>query len=671
MGEAVLRIRTEGGADVARMLADVERLTAASTRRVRSRQDGEHAHYRQSARTTADEVQRSDQLVTRNRLRQLALTDDARRRSETLYLMMLNRATLALEVEHGKRGRLTEKEKRQVHELAQAMLVEHERAEAAKTAATRREAGRREQLARAEAREAGRRVSRGVEAVGGAAVSMGRELHSAAQDARERRAGTQHTLNAAFYQAGVSGAEAQAMRTTLDSEVTAGSLRGMRSEDVANALMAAQTQFSVLSGSNAGDRMRNLQRQVELMSFARNTFQDPGEVLRVAGMLGQQGIRGADQRSTLMSLTGMAQAGSIELSTLTSAALGPLMQNIARSVSSTMSPAERTSAVRRAVTETMAVGEIGAAAGLTPRDALNALAKTRGSVTSDLTQGRLYDRLRDAHRGDLADQLFQTGPGGRHTLKNADALSLMSSLVQGFGGNANAVSNLLSAGGPGSPMVLDAQQRRLIMALASQSANGQTIAQRVEGMVAQGTGFDEGRVREGQALVDSEEQTRLNAAREQRDSALTDNTSALVRLSNSLHDLMTANPVAGAGVNAVTGLAGSAAGTLLSGGAGRLATRGAAGLAGAGAGGSALAIAGSLVGGLAIGEGINRLIYSDRERAQGDTSILEAETWRNFATAIGQSVRDAFESSPPTVTVDQHTAAHLATVGHSMRGAMP
>lgn len=669
MGEAVLKIRAEGGADVAKLLADVERLTAATGRKARARHDSDQTHYRQSAKTTADEVQRSDQLVTRNRLRQLALTDEARRKSETLYAIMINRATRALEAEVGKRGELSEREKRQVHDLAQAMLVEHERAEAAKTAATRREANKRQHAEQTAQRETRGRVSRGVEAVGGAAVSMGRELHAASQDARERRAGTQHTLNGAFYQAGVSGAEAQAMRGLLDAEVTTGSLRGMRSEDVAQALMAAQTQFSVLSGDNAGQRMGNLQRQVELMGFARNTFQDPGEVLRVAGMLGQQGIRGADQRSVLMSLTGMAQAGSIELSTLTGQALGPLMQNIARSTSGSMSPTERTAAVRRAVGETMAVGEIGAAAGLTPRDALNALAKTRSSVTSETTQGNLYERLRSSGRTDLAEQLFRR-EGNRSVLRNADPIALMSSLVKGFRGDTNAVTNLLAAGGPGAPMVLDAQQRRLITALASQRGEG-TVADRVAGMVDQGGRFDEGRVREGRALVDAEEQTKLNAAREQRDSALTDNTSALVRLSNSLHDFITANPVAGAAGNAAAGLGGTLAGSLISGGAGRAAGGVAAGLAGAGAGTTAAALAGSLVGGLAIGEGINRLIYNDRDRAQGDTSILERETWSDFATVVGQSLREALDGSTPSVTMDQHTATHLATVGHAMRGAHP
>lgn len=664
MSEAVFRVRTEGGPELARLLADAERLmdaarrrTAAGERQQRARRDEEQRHYRQSAAATGEAIVRSDQLVTRQRLRQLAQTDEARRRSETLYAMMVNRATAALEREVGKRGELTERERRQVHQLAQAMMVEHERAERAKTAATQREAQRRAQIGR----EVQGRVAGALMQAGAAAMSAGRDIHGAIQDSRERRAASQHTLNAAFFQAGVGGQEAGAMRQLLDRELTQGSLRGLRSEDVAGALNAAQTQFSVLSGANAGARMQALQRQVELMSFARNTYQDPGEVLRVAGMLNQQGIRGEDQRAVLMRLTGMAQAGAVELSTLTSTALGPLMQNIARSVSSSMTPQQRAAAVTGALEESMAVGQIGAAAGLTPRDALNALAKTRGSVESERTQGVLYDRLRSSGRQDLADQLFRR-EGDRNVLRDRSAVGLLSALVRGFGGDTNAVTNLLAAGGPGAPMVLDAQQRRLIQAMASQTQSGGTIADNVARMRATGSDFTEARVAAGAAMVDAEAQTALNASREQRDSALTDNTSALVRLSDQLRDFLTANPIAGAAVSGVTGVGGAMAGSLLARAGGGAAGSAAAATAGAGAGGWLAGGAAALVGGLALGEGINRLIYNDRERAQGDTSILSAETWRNFATAVGQTFGDSLRSNPPQVTVDAAAAAHAATL---------
>ena len=132
----------------------------------------------------------------------------------------------------------------------------------------------------------------------------------------------------------------------------------------------------------------------------------------------------------------------------------------------------------------MAVGEIGAAAGLTPRDSLNALAKMRSSVENPLMAERLNTRLRATGRADLADQLIARDRRGQFHLRDRSPVALMSSLVSGMGGDANAVSNLLSAGGRNAAMVLDSQQRRLISAMASQTSGGQTIAQRVATMTA-------------------------------------------------------------------------------------------------------------------------------------------------------------------------------------------
>lgn len=664
MGEAVLRIRAEGGAQVASLLTDVERLLAASSSRTLRARAAAEAGYRTNARQTADEVQRSDMLVTRNRLRQLALVDDARRRSETLYAIMTNRATAVLEKEFGKRGELTAKEQRQVEDLAHAMVVEHERAESAKTAATQRETRRREELERG----VRSRVGRGIETALRAAGQAGSQLYSETQSARERRAGAEHTLNAAFFQAGVRGPEARAMYQQIEHEVTAqtGQLRGLRMADVASALNASQTQFSVLSGGNAGERMGNLQRQIELMALARNSYQDPGEVMRVAGMLGQQGIRGADQRSTIMSLTGMAQAGAIELSTLSAAALGPLMQNIARVTNANQTPAQRASAVRNAVAETMALGEIGAAAGLTPRDSLNAFAKMRSSVENPRMAENLYGRLHGAGRDDLARQLFDT-QGGHHVLRDRNAVGLMSSLVQGFGGNANAVANILSPGGPGAPMVLDAQQRRLINAMASQTTNGQTIAQRVEAMRATGASFTEGRLAEGQSLVDREQNTAIVTAEESKARALTDNTSALVSLTNRMHDFTTANPVAGAGLSAAVGIGGSLLTGAASRGGGALVARLAAPLAarvaamgGAGAMGTTGALVLASAGaGLGIGYGINRAMGHNQQSDNPFSSHFYTE----FARSVRDAVRDGMQSA--TVTVSQHDAVHAATVARA------
>lgn len=632
--------------------------------------------------------------------RALAMTAASRRRAET-------DATKFAQDEARKRGLTGEQEARVRQGALERFTRQYEAAEKRQTTIAQREASARSR----QGSQIGTGLRRGLNVGRDAAFNVAREAHSQIQDARQRRAASEHTLNAAFFQAGIGGNEAAAMRSRLQREIATGGLRGLTMEDVSGALMGAQTQFSVLSGASPAERAQRLDEQVSRMRFARATFQDPAEVLRVSGMLSQQGIRGGDQMSVLQSLTGMAQAGSIELSTLTGQALGPLMQNLARVTNQNQTPERRAAAVRRATAETMAVGEIGAAAGLTPRDSLNALAKMRTSVENPMVAERLRTRLRNAGRGDLAEQLVQGNSQQGYTLRNNDPIALMSSLVTGMGGDTNAVTNLLSAGGSRGAMVLDSQQRRLISAMASQTSGGQTIAQRVSAMTATGSNFGMGDVGRGAAMVDAEQQTALRAAEATRDNALTDNTSAIVNLSNQFATWSTSNPVASSAMQSGGGLLGgilggatfSRIGTALAGttvggwltGAGSvgasLAAAKASGLAALGSmGGIGATLAGTVgaagagtigavVGaGAALGGGagtlINRALYSDTtvtdtagrttREAGGQaayTNVFTSDMWRGFSTSVSQAVRDGLSNATVTATVAPVDAAHAAS----------
>lgn len=632
--------------------------------------------------------------------RALAMTAASRRRAET-------DATKFAQDEARKRGLTGEQEARVRQGALERFTRQYESAEKRQTAIAQREASARSR----QGSQIGTGLRRGLNVGRDAAFNVAREAHSQIQDARQRRAASEHTLNAAFFQAGIGGNEATAMRSRLQREIATGGLRGLSMEDVSGALMGAQTQFSVLTGASPAERAQRLDEQVSRMRFARATFQDPAEVLRVSGMLSQQGIRGGDQMSVLQSLTGMAQAGSIELSTLTGQALGPLMQNLARVTNQNQTPEQRAAAVRRATAETMAVGEIGAAAGLTPRDSLNALAKLRTSVENPMVAERLNTRLRAAGRADLAGQLIQGDAQQGYSLRNRDPLALMSSLVTGMGGDTNAVTNLLAAGGSRGAMVLDSQQRRLIGAMASQTSGGQTIAQRVSAMTATGSNFGMGDVGRGAAMVDAEQQTALRAAEATRDNALTDNTSAIVNLSNQFATWSTANPVTSSAMQSGggllggilggatfsrigTALAGTGVGGLLTGATsigGTIAAAKASGLALLGsAGGLGATLAGTVgaagagtigavVGaGAALGGGagtlINRAVYDDAtmrdttgrstREASGQaayTNVFSADMWRGFSTSVSQAVRDGLSNATVTATVAPVDAAHAAS----------
>jgi len=576
--------------------------------------------------------------------------------------------------------RAVEREEKQRTRAAQT----EERARVAAARAAAREVTRSDRERTRAGRDIGYGLRRGLNVGGDAALNVGRVAYSQIRDARRTRAESENTLNNAFYQARLTGPEATAARARLETELATGSLRGMNMDDVAGGISQAQTQFSVLSGDTPQARRAAMERQIQLLAFARNTYQSPGEVLRVAGMLEQQGVSGADQMSTIRAMTGMAQAGSIELGNVTREALGPLMQNIARVTTSQQSPAERAAAVRGAVSQTMAVGEIGAAAGLTPRDTLNALAKVRTNVTNPMMAERLDTRLRAAGREDLAAQLVTRDAAGRASVTTTDPVQFMSRLMSGMGSDANAVTNLLSAGGARAAMVLDSQQRRLISGMASQTSNGQTIAQRVEGMQAQGTSFSEADVQRGRELRDAEQLTAINAAETERLNTLNDGTTSVVRFARALDDFVARNPIGSAAIQSlgglVSGIVGGALfpriGTAL---AGTTVGRFVTGLAGRGAVHTAgTAAAGLGVAGTAAATlGVGAMAGSARTAITGKTIGGTATTVErvnagiaaiNPATAIGEmgvqitmAIMRGLTSGEIRATIDPVTAAHAAS----------
>ena len=552
------------------------------------------------------------------------------------------------------------------------LTTQYVAAERRMTATARRESAERTRLAR----EGERRYRGalgiglgGARAFGSGALSAGREIQGEMQSARARRATTEHTLNSALYQAGIGGDAASSMRSQVLRFATQ---RGMDPQALAEGIAAAQTQFSVLAQPGVSPQDA-LQQQLDLASFAQSTYQDPGEVMRVAGMLGQQGIRGADMRSILMQMTGMAQAGSIELSNMTREAMGPLMQNIARSTNASMTPQQRAEAVRSATLETMAVGEVTARSGGRSRDMLNALAKTRGSITNERTQESLYARLHAGGQQEraLAASMFEQRNGHARLRQGTTAVGFLSQIVAGLGGDVNRATNLLGAGGPGRPMVLDAQQRRLMLLLASQGTNGRTVAQSVADMQAQGATFDEQRVAQGQALVQSEQSTQLQRDENARMQALTGNTQAIQGLSNQIASFRARNPISTA--------IGGAVGLGAVGGAVRSPTAlGAALLAGGSAANMRAVLTGTDVGGrrLGLSERLGRgaslalgalpgagLIAGATSAGLGVSDAVRGSTNGGTVHTLTNALErltSALQGGQIRATVDPHDAAHAA-----------
>lgn len=606
---------------------------------------------------------------------------------------------------------------------AQAVAKEHQkltqtvaREEAAQTAIVVRESSRRTAVLRAAASAMRGMWSTG-RAVAGtlatAAMQAAPGIHASMGQARRAAAATETTLNGALYQAGIGGPQAAQMQRMLTEAVTRGPLRGLTSDQVAGGIAAAQTQFSVLGrgitanmtpAEREARRMANFQDQLQAAEFARNTYQDPAEVMRVAGMLGAQGVTGSAQTSALYALTGIAQAGSVELRDVVGTAMGPLMQNIANATArlgANATPEARAEAVRQASIRTMAVGEVGAGGGLTPRDALNAMAKIDRNLQSTVVTGHLYESL-SARRGGaaVANELFETGRDSRGQVvrrlrSGIDSLQAVSRLHSFTGGNTTEMLNLLQGGG-GEAMVLDSQVRRLLGGLSSQTEGGESIKQRVDRMIAQGSAFGIGDVARGRGMRDAEAQTRIVSNEELQREALTRNTGVLGVLSQRVEDLSArfpmltaalgalgvsgASSLASSGFGAVRGIAAIAA-PLATGALGAVAP-GAAAALGATAGAATLGAAAStaaaggagLLAGLVVGEGINSRIAAATTERNADGSVRDTNTFGLLTgggmSAFLQELRDlpsnlsaAIQRSAPQAAL--HANASAATGANS------
>lgn len=690
MPRAVLEI-TADTSGIAAAFGAIRTMAQQTERDVRSSMQraatGSAGVYRTSARQQVAEGERAAARTVSTFIR----AEEQKRRAARLTAATQERverdATTLARTESAKRGLTAEQEARVKQSAAERLTRVYETEEKRQTAIARREQAARDRNRTSVAHD----VRRGLTVGRDAAINVARNAHTQIQDARAQRAESEHTLNAAFMQAGNSGTgtmmsapEAAALRARLQGELTTGSLRGLSMSDVAEGLSAAQTQKSVLTAPTAQGRAAALEEQIRLMTFARNTGQSPREVLLAAGTLQDQGITGADQMSTLMAMTGIGQAGSVELSTMIGSSLGPLMQNIARVRNPNQTPEQRSAAVRAAVLESMSVAEVAASAGGNARPTLNALAQLRGSVESPLMADRLDRRLRATNHAALAEQMIVRDRAGNASLRNRDPLAFMSQLITGMGGDANATMNLLATGGPGAPMILGSPQRTAINLLAGASAGGGTIAQKVADLQAQGERFGPAQVEAGRAIIDSEQRTALQSSEESRLSALSDNTSSLNQLSNAFAGFVARNPLA----MTAAAVAGPLGGQVAAGAAGRAvagtAVGRALGIAGTGAGGGGLlagvgravlgapALLGSLLtlGGSYGGveqEEVQRQQRAGQEYERQSTRLGAAATAANqpppTAAQIGAAVAAALAAAPIAATVSAVDATHARTQG--------
>lgn len=623
MSAAVLRIGVEGGADVRRALGTI----VAEARRANAAMSADARRESTSRRRAEQDEVRDARRVWQQRLRERARIE----REQTRTARAEARERARVEREGSRAAAADERERTRT-----ARTEARERARESEQAARREERAQR-QLTRAFEREYQTRLrwhrnvqreidrqsrehERGGRTGGGrtggynsvwasfrpdrAARAFASDIHGQVQGARQNRADAEHQINAALFGAGGNVTESSAIRRRLASFVESPEGRGLQMGDVAAALNQAQTEFSVLGNrgeGNADTRRRSLEDFLRNATLARNTYQDVGEVSRVAGMLRGTGLDASAQRSTLLALTGIAQAGAVELSSVTRTAMSPIQARVQQRLAGlgpNATAPQRAQAAQAAVTQAMAEIEVARSAGYTPRAAGNIMATMGTALQSDVTQQRLLGNIRNASSPALRaleQDLFTRDAQGRSSLNRrlTDPLALIQRLGE-LGVDSVAAQNLFAGGGRGNPQSLQANWRRLAGSMLGQDTEGVAGWERIRRLMSGGTALTESDVQRGAGMVQAEDLTALNHAEETRINQLRDEDSWIRRASDSWQQFMARNPfMATAGSSLGQGLLGGAfAWRMLGGGAGA-----AAGAAGAGGGGAGLGSAATGLGG--------------------------------------------------------------------------
>jgi len=488
VAEAVLRIKPEGGAEVARLLADVERLFEATqqrrersgraSRQRQSRETEQHfsreqGHYRQSARV----AQETDAHITRSRLRALALQGSEQERFNARLVKAYQDATRVFETETGKRTNLSVKEQRQVETLALAMVRTRERAERSITATVEREARKRAASARA------------IEGAINAGGQVAGAVHNATQAPRMEMAQIQATLASALGEGGATAGELGGLQARV---MNFAEREGMDPATLARALQASQQQFSSLTGADPAARQAALDRALGAARLANDAQTNPEEVMRLSGAL--SGLGSQDTiNAVLRSAIGISRRGGVELGLLSSQNLSTIQSQMAAAVANLRreNPNATEGAAQQvmvdAFVETLSELEVMAPRGLQGKSAGTAIRQLGSALHDPRVQGAFATRLQNEFGGNAAqrraalDTFFANDANGRRVLRSEflgaqGGENFGRALTTLVGGDPDRIRSLLGRGTRTGDRgeILHANQREMLAGLAGQDARGRT-----------------------------------------------------------------------------------------------------------------------------------------------------------------------------------------------------
>jgi len=547
MSEAVFRVRTEGGAEVAKLLADIERAATAAQKRIDSTQAASRTRMVRetvdaqgavtgSYRRTALTIEREEKFITRAKLRELSLQEEASKKFQERYIEAHRKATSAIEAEVGKRGQLTDREERQVEELALAMVDAHDRAERARTAATRRESHNRETIARQTAEHI---------------AAFATAVHGATQAPRMEAAQIQATLASALGEGGATAAELGGMQQRV---MGFAATEGIDPESLARGLQASQQQFSTLAGATPEDRNKALEHALHVAKLAHDTQSNPEELLRLSGALGIHDAGAED--TVLRGAIGVARRGGVELGSLSQQNLGTIKAQMAAAVANLRR--ERPNATeddaRRvmvdAFTETLSTLEVLAPRGIEGRRAGTAVRQLGSALHDPRVQNALRTRLANTfgeHSAEVSQFFGEDGALRADFMGETGGEAFGRAITTVAGGDPDRIRSLLGRGTRTGDRgeVLHANQRDLLAALAGQDEQGRTGWDALTNMKAGAGDVDNQDVSRTTAIVQALDATNLTRNRVRgmmnaRDGSLTQGLSDAVADFGTEHPLLSA-----------------------------------------------------------------------------------------------------------------------------------
>lgn len=562
MARAVLEIDADTSGLIA-ALGDAER--AAKRAEDGARRMG--SAYRDSARQAAaaeravvNEAQRAVAASARaeqQKIRAARMSADARKRAE-------EEATRVAADEARKRGLSSEQEARVKQNALERYTRVYEQEERRQTAAAEREAAKRRQAAQRafnewrayrieEGRTSTNRAASVVSAIGtaaqGAAGAAG-TAYGMIREARASRAGAERAIGNALFQAGGSREDVTSAMQTVTQFAQR---EGISTDTVAQAMQAAQTEFSVFGDArtNADERRARLAAFLDNVKLARNTGNDEAEFSRLAGLFSSQGFDPGLQRQLLLYAAGAAQRGAVEVGAITRQSMPAITarMGLAMSAARTAGTDPQQAAVRE-FREAMAELEVvRGTQGATPRDAGNAIRNVTQSLRGNVTQDRLRTNIVTAlgQNSALEQQIFEDDPTRRGEKRLRAQYTNALDLVAAFGEqrlNADQFMNLTRGGGHGNPLSLLSNERRVLGNLLNADAEGRTGIGRIRELRDPGVALTDADVARGAGIFGGDEQARLARLEETRLNALTSNTSSVDRLTNAIDRVNATNPIA-------------------------------------------------------------------------------------------------------------------------------